>query len=359
MSVIGEHPARLDNEECDILASYPNLGVAVQSSRNFLARSYNRPLFCPMPTWKPNATTLGNSSVFGSNVYTLFINTNNTLYAPNADAGAVRIWSQGSISPVSVNLSNMHPAQYSLFVTINGAIYLNSDNNGTISVDRWALNPPTRNYTTDIGGLCHGLFVDFNDTLYCSLYEQHRVVTKSLIDDLDIVVTVAGNGSAGAGAYMLAGPIGIFVDGNFFLYVADSVNDRIQRFASGQINGTTVAGNKSSKPISLNRPRGVALDARNYLYIADSDNHRIIGFGPNGFRCIAGCTGSPGSAADQLNSPRSLSFDSYGNIFVADTNNSRIQKFEFDVTSCGKTTKMFTLSSLEGLERPVSRKSKI
>ena len=292
-----------------------------------------------MAVWKPNATTLGNSTVFGSNVSSLFINTNNSLYAPNAGAGDVRIWHEGSLSPVSVQLSNMHPVQPSLFVTITGAIYLNSDNNGTISVDRWSPNSPTRNYTTDMGGLCQGLFVDFNDTLYCSLYTQHKVIAKSLLSDLFTIVTVAGNGSEGSRRQMLAYPEGIFVDTNFLLYVADSANNRIQRFASGQLHGTTVAGNTSTVKVLLNRPRGVVLDARSYLYIADSDHHRIVAQGPSGFRCIAGCAGSSGSAADQLNSPRSLSFDNRGNIFVADTGNARVQKFESIVISCGKLTK--------------------
>ena len=55
-------------------------------------------------------------------------------------------------------------------------------------------------------------------------------------------------------------------------------------------------------------------------------NNRIVGSGPNGFRCLVGCSGY-GSASNQLYNPITLSFDSYGNMFVTDCWNSRIEKF--------------------------------
>ena len=68
----------------------------------------------------------------------------------------------------------------------------------------------------------------------------------------------------------------------------------------------------------------------------DTGNNRIVGSGPNGFRCLVGCSGSGGSASNQLNSPETLSFDSYGNMFVTDWWNNRIQKFVLSTNSCGK-----------------------
>jgi hypothetical protein len=187
-----------------------------------------------------------------------------------------------------------------------------------------------------VGSACFGLFVDINNTLYCSLYDLHQVVTKSLNSDSNITRTVAGAGTAGSTSNMLNGPEGIFVDINLDLYVADYNNNRIQLFHSGQLNATTVAGNKSSSPtITLNNPSGTVLDANGYLFIVDNGNNRIIGSGPNGFRCLVGCTGL-GSASNQLGAPHILSFDSYGNMFVTDTGNSRIQKFILSTNSCGK-----------------------
>ena len=101
-----------------------------------------------------------------------------------------------------------------------------------------------------------------------------------------------------------------------------------------------MAGSGSLSPtITLNYPIAIILDADKYLFIADYFNHRIIGSNSNGFRCIAGCSGSSGSASNQLSHPSSLSFDSYGNIFVTDFMNSRIQKFFFMTNSCSKYTR--------------------
>ena len=134
---------------------------------------------------------------------------------------------------------------------------------------------------------------------------------------------------------MLYYPYGIFVDIDFDLYVADSYNHRIQLFQSGQSNGTTVAGIVVPGTITLYYPKSVVLDGDGYLFIVDSNNNRIVGSGPTGFRCVAGCSGTSGSASDQLSYPRTMAFDSYGNIFVIDTSNRRIQKFALADDSCG------------------------
>ncbi|CAF4451169.1 unnamed protein product, partial [Adineta steineri] len=108
---------------------------------------------------------------------------------------------------------------------------------------------------------------------------------------------------------------------------ADCTNNRVQKFLSQQVNGITLAGTGATGTISLNCPTGIALDADNYVFIADYFNNRIVGSGPNGFRCLVGCSTVAGSASNQLYYPSSLSFDSYGNMFVADRYNNRIQKF--------------------------------
>ncbi len=135
---------------------------------------------------------------------------------------------------------------------------------------------------------------------------------------------------------MLNQPKGLFVDINLNLYVADYGNNRIQFFQSGQLIGSTLVGNGAPGPITLNSPVGVILDADSNLFIADSGNNRILGSGPDGYRCLVGCSGTSGSASNQLDTPKILSFDSFGNIFVVDGSNSRIQKFFLATNSCGK-----------------------
>ncbi|CAF0865636.1 unnamed protein product [Adineta steineri] len=189
----------------------------------------------------------------------------------------------------------------------------------------------------NVSSRCDGLFVDINDTLYCSMYLEDQVVKRSLTDPLMTSNCVAaGTGFEGSDSDELDGPGGIFVDVNFDLYVADCGNDRIQLFQPGESNGNTVAGSESLKPtIELYYPTAIILDAEKYLFIVDNNNHRIVGSSLNGFQCLVGCYGM-GSLSNQLNSPLSFSFDRSGNMFITDTSNSRIQKFEYLEESCGK-----------------------
>jgi hypothetical protein len=171
--------------------------------------------------------------------------------------------------------------------------------------------------------------------LYCSLYSYHEIVSKSLNTRLNIWNTVAGTGSAGSTSITLNSPFGIFVDINLNLYVADYGNSRIQQFPSGQLNGTTI----NTGTITLSYPTSIILDGNGYFFISDCYNHRIIGSGPNGFHCIAACSGA-GSTSSQLYYPVTISFDSYGNIFVTDQFNHRIQKFLLASNSCSKYNHM-------------------
>jgi sugar lactone lactonase YvrE len=244
------------------------------------------------------------------------------------------MWFEGNISSVETIYGINNNAPYSLFVTSSGDIYVdNGYYNG--QVDKWTINATNSIAAMYITQSCQGLFVDINNTLYCSLTNLNQIVTKSLDDASNTVRIIAGTGCCGSTSNMLCYPEGIFVDINFNLYVADTPNQRIQVFQSGQTSATTVAGSTAPGTITLNSPSYVVLDADGYLFIVDSGNHRIIGSGPAGFRCVVGCSGTLGSASNQLYSPHAMAFDSYGNIFVADTDNSRIQKFVLNADSCG------------------------
>jgi hypothetical protein len=183
---------------------------------------------------------------------------------------------------------------------------------------------------------CYDLFVDTNDNLYCSMYDDHEVAKRALHDHFMTLTIVAGTGTEGSASNQLDHPHGIIVDAKFDLYVADCENDRIQLFRSGQSHGITVAGRGSSNPtIALDCPTEIALDAQKYLFIVDSNNHRIIRSGVNGVQCLVGCYGQ-GSQSTQMSFPSSLTFDRSGNMFVVDQKNNRIQKFQYSENSCGK-----------------------
>jgi hypothetical protein len=298
----------------------------------FLVISYNQPKFSSCATWYPNATALIPESIVGSTPYALFVNGINTVYIVNQNSSNILLWSQGGFNLTKTISSNFSYPK-SIFVSINADIYIDTGYN---RVDKWTWNSSNSTIVMNTSGNCYGLFVDINNTLYCSIRLHHQVVKLSLNDSTKTQMPAAGNGSAGSEPHLLNNPCGIFVDTNFDLYVADCNNSRIQRFQSGKLNGTTVVANESIGNISINCPTAIVLDADKNLFIVDNGNHRIIQIGFNSSRCLVGCSGSSGSTLYQLSYPETLSFDSYGNMFVTDTDNDRIQMFILATNSCGK-----------------------
>ena len=296
--------------------------------------SFNQPKLCPNATWNPNGTTFADNNTLGINPKSIFISNNNTVYAANYQNGYIQIWLEGSTSPTSTIISNTS-SQSNLFVSEVGDIYV-SNLNGNNRIEIWRENASTYASTVSVSGTSYGFFVDKNDSLYYSLYSTHQVIKRSLNSSNSVLQTVAGTGCPGFPSDMLYYPRGIFVATNFDLYVADSSNQRIQRFKVGQVNGTTVAGIGAVGTITLSNPTAVMLDAYGYLFILNSGSYTIIGSSPSGFRCIIGCTLIYGSLPYQLSNPQSMAFDSYGNIFVVDSNNNRVQKFMLSFNSCSK-----------------------
>ncbi len=295
---------------------------------------YNRPKFSPSASWNPNATTFANISTVGSQPWQAFVDLNNTVYLAATNLNQVLVWSQGSNTPTR-NISGGLNNPCGIFVTNNGDVYVdNGASHG--QVDMWTSNATNSIAVMSVTDRCRSLFIDINNTLYCANDFQHQVVKASLNNGSTTVTLAAGNGNPGSGVYMLNYPNGIFVDFNLNLYVADYLNNRIQFFQTGQLNGSTIAGTGSSGTIVLNGPTDVVLDFDGYLFITDFGNNRIVGSGPSGYYCIVGCTGSGGTASNQLSDPSKLVFDSYGNLFVVDSLNNRIQKFFLATNSCGK-----------------------
>jgi sugar lactone lactonase YvrE len=132
-----------------------------------------------------------------------------------------------------------------------------------------------------------GIAVDSSGNLYFSDIHFHRV--RKVTTD-GIISTVAGTGTAGfsgdggpAASSQLNGPIGVAVDSEASLYIADQSNFRIRKVTtSGVIS--TVAGNGTSglnldtgpaTEAQLSLPAGVAVDSAGDLYIADPGNFTV------------------------------------------------------------------------------------
>jgi DNA-binding beta-propeller fold protein YncE len=114
---------------------------------------------------------------------------------------------------------------------------------------------------------------------------------------------------------------GIAVAGSF-VYVADSGNNRIQRFNLEGGEGMEW-GTKGSGPGQFTYPRGVAANASEVL-VADDDNHRIEKFDPDG--AYQSAAGSQGTGPGQFAFPYGVALDAAGNVYVADDLGHRVVK---------------------------------
>ncbi len=95
-------------------------------------------------------------------------------------------------------------------------------------------------------------------------------------------ITVAGeSGISGNNTNLLSSPVGVAFDSsNSVLYIAESGNNRVQKWIIGESNATTVAGQSDGSAGSsltyLNSPTCVQVDVNDNVYVADLYNHRIV-----------------------------------------------------------------------------------
>ncbi len=100
--------------------------------------------------------------------------------------------------------------------------------------------------------------------------------------------------------------------------------------AGADIEGRLIIGRSGDAPGALANPSGVAVDGEGNLYVLDSGNARIQKFAPDGRPLKT--TGDAGSGEGQFNQPADLAIDAEGDVYVIDTWNHRVQKFDADLT---------------------------
>lgn len=271
--------------------------------------------------------------MIGQYPFGISINEQNTIYVTNRGNGHILVWYNGSSTPTKTILTNSIDS-WSLFATINNNVYVDNGYSNK-RVDKWILNSTSSEIVMNVSSSCTGLFVDIENNLYCSSANKHVVFKVELESNTIIPQITGGTGCPGPVSNMLDHPHGIFVDKNLDLYVADTHNNRIQRFESDQLNAITMAGFGAITTFILHRPTGIVLDDDGNLFIVDSHQHRIIRSIADEFHCIIGCSGDGGVSASHMNNPQHMAFDTHGDIFVTDFNNHRVQKFSLARTSCG------------------------
>ncbi|CAF4902833.1 unnamed protein product [Rotaria sp. Silwood1] len=92
-------------------------------------------------------------------------------------------------------------------------------------------------------------------------------------------ITVAGGNRQGNGINQLSDPLGLYVDDDQTIYVADTSNHRIVEWKRGATSGQVVAGGngQGSGDHQLSNPRDVIIDKeRDSLIICDYSNRRVV-----------------------------------------------------------------------------------
>ena len=120
----------------------------------------------------------------------------------------------------------------------------------------------------------------------------------------------------------LGSPVGVAIDGEGRIYVADSARGAVFRFTSKGKWLDTLGGNGE-----LQRPTGLALDRhRDLLWVVDTLAHRVAGFDLQGSPVLS--FGRRGTGDGEFNYPVAVAVGPQGRLYVTDAMNFRVQIFD-------------------------------
>ncbi len=132
-------------------------------------------------------------------------------------------------------------------------------------------------------------------------------------------------GSTGTEPGLLKNPRGLAVDGSGNFWVADTGNDRVQRF-SREGNLLHVFGKPGAGEGEFHAPSGIAVGPKGNICVADTGNRRVQVFNAKGL--FLGAFGKSGKLPGQFWEPVDLAVDGSENIYVVDRGNDRISKYD-------------------------------
>lgn len=159
--------------------------------------------------------------------------------------------------------------------------------------------------------------VDKLGHIYVSEYGNNRVTRWPPGSASGILVAGIGNGANGSNSNALYWPSGLFVDQNSTTYIADTYNNRVQKWFYGAVTGITVA--------IINFPADVIVDNYQIMYVSSGGN--IYRFYPNSASgaIVASVTGGLSFG---------FKFDVNNNLYVTEYFKGVLKKFVLVNSTC-------------------------
>jgi sugar lactone lactonase YvrE len=136
-----------------------------------------------------------------------------------------------------------------------------------------------------------------------------------------------GNGAVIVPPGTLGYPKGLAVRGTRLL-VADNQNHRVLVMDTGGRLLTTIRTDKSVGRGDLSHPYGVATDPKGRVFVADNMNHRVVRFSTGPTYPYKGRWGAYGTDPGRLAYPRAIASDAQGNVYVTNTGNDRVDVYD-------------------------------
>ncbi|MCC6263612.1 MAG: hypothetical protein IT169_08545 [Bryobacterales bacterium] len=215
---------------------------------------------------------------------------------------------------------------------------------GGIAVD-YSSNPP-RVYVADTG---NNRVLGFRDIRRLRTGEKADLVLGQ--PDLNATIANYPGGKPDTPTQKgLLNPLGVTVDSEGRVYVADAGNSRLVRFPKpnfdspangpdadlvlGQANFESK--NTSATQATLSQPHGVSITRAGAVVVSDQVQNRVLYFAPpftNGMAAgkaigqSSFVNAETGNAGNRLNSPRGMVTDGDNRLYLADYNNNRVQIF--------------------------------
>ena len=216
-----------------------------------------------------------------------------------------------------------------------------------------------------------GVAVDQNGNVFVTDLANHtvrKVTSQGVASTLAGLAGSSGSTNGTGSAARFFNPLGVALDTNGNVFVADYNNHTIRKITSDGVV-TTLAGS----PGERGSTNGVGSDARfsnpffltvgkdGNLFVADTWNHTIRKITPEGLvTTLAGTAGSSGSAdgsgaVARFNFPKGIAVDSENNLFVVDGGNDTIRK----VTPSGEVTTFAGLAGSFGSADGIGSKARL